>query len=419
MAREPLASERDLWRIWEQRRLPISLTTRDGRVLRVLFPGVANAEPGPDYRGALLALDSDPPVRGDVELHIKATSWEGHGHHHDTRYDTVILHVVLFDDGGPAHTSAGLPIPLLAVGPLLEALEGPARPVPEPGPCYSPHAARKPVNGIKEILREAGRERFEGRVSTWQGEIAATCIEDAVLHALLRAAGLGRNREACAALATALDGRTLDAALLAARARGPAVAAASLLGMAGLLDAAHADAEMRETWNGYRHYWPGQPLEARQWQRFRLRPANLPENRLLLVAGIVARHGLAGFIEAFGQAFAGGAVPSSASLLALLAPPRATLGRGWGLEALVNTVFPLVAAHARLQGDDAIANRVAACYAALPGGGDNSKLERMTCIAGLAKTPRDALAQQGMLHLWATYCSGLRCGACPLAATQS
>jgi hypothetical protein len=415
MILEPLRSERDLWRIWEMRRLPIQLTTRDGAMLRVLFPGVANTGPGPDYRGALLAIDGEPPMRGDVELHVKATSWEGHGHHRDARYDAVLLHVVLFDDGGPAHTSAGRPISVLSLGPLLRGPHETDRASTEPGPCYRPDGTHPPLPGVEALLREAGRERFEARVTSWQGEIAAGRIEDAVLHALLRAAGLGRNREACVALAAAIDGQTLEAMLTASGSNAATVATATFLGMAGLLDEAHAGAEIRETWIATRDYWSGQPLESRHWQRFRLRPANLPENRLRAIAAIVARHGLAGFLDRFGNAFAGNAVPKPADLLALLSPPDSMLGRAWGLEALVNTVLPLMAAHARQAGDDAVARRIASCYDTLPGGGDNSTLDRMTRIAGLAKVPRDACAQQGLLYLWATYCSTLRCDRCPLA----
>src|SRR6266481_4641586 len=51
-----------------------------GRHLRVVFPGRRWGGPGPDFVGAVLAQADGTLVRGDVEVHGRASSWAGHRH---------------------------------------------------------------------------------------------------------------------------------------------------------------------------------------------------------------------------------------------------------------------------------------------------------------------------------------------------
>ncbi|MGH2343904.1 MAG: DUF2851 family protein, partial [Chloroflexota bacterium] len=295
--REPIGGERDLWRLWESRRLPIEMRTRDGRGVRILFPGLANSGAGPDFLGAQIAFEGEGPRRGDVELHLRATSWEGHGHHRNARYDAVILHVVLEDDGGTAMTSAGQPIPVLALGPLLSGLTGPRAAAPSEGPCRSTEAARPEPARVRAAIGDAGRARFAARAALWESELAAATVEHCALKALIRTAGMGGNSEACLALADALDGTVLERLLRGSFAERQITASAALLGMSGLLDQARAGEEIRRAWMLQQAYWPGRAMDTRRWHRFRLRPSNLPEARLGVVAAILARDGLAGFLH--------------------------------------------------------------------------------------------------------------------------
>lgn len=412
------ATERDLWRIWEARRLPVDLHTRDGRVLHVLFPGVANTDAGPDFVGAHLAFDTAAPRRGDVELHLEATSWERHGHHHDGRYDGVILHVVLLDDGGPAYTSGGTSIPLLALGPVLAREIGSAADPPTVGPCRQLSMQRDLAREQAVVLRDAGMKRFERRLTFWQAALHSKPLEDCVLLALLRSAGLGKNSESFAALAEALDGVTLEALMAANPRRAVAVVTAVLLGMSGLLEAADADVETRELWLAYRDCWPGRPLSAGAWRRFRVRPANLPESRLRYLAALAGRSGLRRFLAELVSAVDADSPPRYAAYVALLEADGRVPGRSWSLEALANVLLPLVAARAGDEDNASLAERAVRAYAQLPGGGQNAVLERMTRITGLRMTPRAAVEQQGLLHLWSMYCSRQLCGLCPLSAAR-
>ncbi len=411
----PIVGERDLWRLWESRRLPVEMLSRDGRKVRILFPGLANTGAGPDYIGAYIAFAGESPRRGDVELHLRATSWEGHGHHRNGNYNGVILHVVLEDDGGTAMTAAGQPIPVLALAALLTSSAGPRPAGPGEGPCRSPEAPRPDPIRLAATIEAAGLARFTARIEFWESELHGATMEDVVLRALLRVAGMGGNREACATLAAGLDGTVLEWLLRGSLAERHAAASAALLGMGGLLDQARAGEEIREAWIMQRALWPGRPLDARQWQRFRHRPSNLPEARLSVVATILARDGLRGLLTRLADLTDCDPPPATADLLEPLIPDGSGAGRSWALEAWTNTLLPVLAALGPALGRPQMAERATRLYAALPGGGDNRILARMRGIAGLAIVPRSAIGQQGLLHIWEAHCSRQNCPECPVA----
>lgn len=71
---------------------------RSGARVRVNHPGRWNHGPGPDFLEAVVEINGVTLV-GDVELHLYREDWWRHGHHLDSAYDRVILHLVLFAGG--------------------------------------------------------------------------------------------------------------------------------------------------------------------------------------------------------------------------------------------------------------------------------------------------------------------------------
>ena len=94
-------TEAQLTAIWRGRRFPAgALVTRQGVPVTVIYQGREGRGPGPDFRGAVIAGPSALTLRGDVELHVRASSFHAHGHDRDPAYSDVILHVVFEDDVG-------------------------------------------------------------------------------------------------------------------------------------------------------------------------------------------------------------------------------------------------------------------------------------------------------------------------------
>lgn len=84
--------------LWKNQQLTgIVLTPVEGNEIKVLDPGQHNHDAGPDFFNAKVEIDGTLWA-GNVELHINASDWIRHGHSDDMSYDSVILHVVCFND---------------------------------------------------------------------------------------------------------------------------------------------------------------------------------------------------------------------------------------------------------------------------------------------------------------------------------
>ena len=81
--------------LWRKHRIPkIGLRTTSGDTVEILSAGVLNHSDGPDFLNAKVRIGEVLWV-GPVELHLKSSDWYAHKHQHDSRYESVILHVVL------------------------------------------------------------------------------------------------------------------------------------------------------------------------------------------------------------------------------------------------------------------------------------------------------------------------------------
>ena len=99
--------------LWSRRKL----STTDGRTLEVIFQGWLNMGAGPDFTEARIKIE-DSECFGDVEIHVDPSSWRAHGHHKDSGYDRVVLHVVLESVGERGRASVmGRDVPVFEILP--------------------------------------------------------------------------------------------------------------------------------------------------------------------------------------------------------------------------------------------------------------------------------------------------------------
>ncbi len=219
---------------WEERRYPPStLVDILGRRLQVVFPGRRWGGPGPDFRGALIALSDGTLLRGDVELHRRASGWAARRPAAHPRYADVILHVVLEADA-PALSAAGAALPTLVL-PAPTLLSFP--PVP---PC------RRAPPEIERLVMEAGRERFRAHAARFEGDLSVADPSQVLWRGIAEGLGYSRNAIAFGRLAEAVP--WLEAARVGRDLGSPALTGL-LLGTAGLLEDAT-------------------PAEWRWWSRF-------------------------------------------------------------------------------------------------------------------------------------------------------
>ena len=86
-------SEKQATLIWQQT-VGNMLTSTEGAVVNVVYPGRTNGDNGPDFRDAV-TVNKSHLMKGDVEVHIKSSDWYSHGHNTNADYNNVILHVVM------------------------------------------------------------------------------------------------------------------------------------------------------------------------------------------------------------------------------------------------------------------------------------------------------------------------------------
>lgn len=73
------------------------LLTTGGDSLHIIQPGKLNKDQGPDFTDGKIKI-GNTTLAGTIEIHIKATDWDKHGHQYDRKYRNVILHVVFVND---------------------------------------------------------------------------------------------------------------------------------------------------------------------------------------------------------------------------------------------------------------------------------------------------------------------------------
>jgi len=66
----------------------------NGQEVQIISTGTWNPIEGPDFQDALIAING-VRIQGDIEIHCTLDDWFRHGHHLDTRYHRVVLHILL------------------------------------------------------------------------------------------------------------------------------------------------------------------------------------------------------------------------------------------------------------------------------------------------------------------------------------
>ena len=293
---------------------------------------------------------------GDIELHLRARDWLAHGHHTDKRYNRVVLHVALDAASSSSPLMDGRDIPIVR----LSFTQAPTSPPPG-WPCAD-LSARIGHIALRSLLLWAATERFETHVRAFNDALSCATSDtsqgcwsaaDRILWvALAEALGYGQHRDAlCQAGIRLLAGNSLELndARRSERNR-----------LGGLL----------ALWERWRVTGPWEPLRA------------------ALLAGpaavIMALRVLGGAIS-----------PARARIMA------------------ANVVFPFAAALATQMGDAALAERARATYLESPALPSNQITREMTRQLGLTIPPSGAAAQQGLHHLWASWCHAKDCERCP------
>ena len=279
--------EEFLYYLWENRLTDKDLKTTEGEAVEVVATGYRNTDSGPDFLEAKIQI-GDKLWAGHVEIHVKTSDWNRHGHQSDKAYKNVILHVVYEND-----TQVN-DIPTLELkGHFDESLFAQYQKLISSKnwiPCEK-SIAKVPVFTRLSWLDRMAVERLESKSETVTKVLEANQFdwEDALYKLLMRYFGLKVNNEAFETLSNILSFKTL-----LKHADNLTQVEAMLMGCAGFLEDDFTEeyplllkrefAVMKAKFNLI-------TMPAERWRFMRMRPSNFPTIRLAQMAQLIHKNG--------------------------------------------------------------------------------------------------------------------------------
>jgi len=458
-AREKVVERLVAW-IWEQQALSGLLPGNDGHQYQVVFRGRAwDPERGPDFQGAILAREDGLLLRGDVEIHVRASDWKRHGHGKDAAYNSAVCQVVLWqDEPHPTRRQDGTTIPSIELitrlaAPLAE-LEQRAAPDLVPGrraPRPPAIACVTTPDDLGSLLDRAGVARFLEHAATFESDLACLPPDEVLYRGALRAMGYTANTAGFEQLGQALPLETLRA--VADGDRGPRrlqAVQAALLGVAGLLPS-QRDLPVDQEWpHRLEAAWDdiagglASPLPPFTWRTWRVRPENVPVRRAAGLSQLVTTWTSGEPVDRALDDLAAAERAANPSSLAERWQARVDddafwathhdfgrplkesqpwlVGAGRAGEVVINVLLPFCYALGQADGDRALSERALAVYRRYPSGPPNRVVREMAVQVGGADGPklaRGACRQQGLIHLYRHWCDTRDCQRCAAHAGGS
>lgn len=406
--------------LWKSRMFGRKLREAGGAEVEVIDPGRLNTDAGPDFFNSKIRIDG-VEWAGNVEIHIKASDWERHGHHSDVAYDSVLLHVVGVSDCRVRRTD----------GTLIPQVE-----ITMPEDFFRTFASlSSEMEGIKcrdsllsigslaltDWLETLAVERLQskaGRILDIYA-MSGNDWEQTCFIILARSMGFGLNGDPFEMLA-----RSLPLKYLHHHSDNPLQLQALLFGQAAMLDSSlHIFDEYyqllcREYYFLARKYGL-RPMRPGLWKYARTRPQNFPHRRIAFLSKACED----GF-SLFSSIISSGDDPEKIRELF-----------SWRLEGywhshfsfdmearsvsdslsdssvtllMINVVAPLLYAAGAVRGDMALAERGQSLLEKLPG--ENNGIIRQWGICGLKAG--NAWRSQALLHLKKEYCDSRKCLYC-------
>ncbi|MBM4053542.1 MAG: DUF2851 family protein [Planctomycetes bacterium] len=454
-----------------------NVRTDDGRRIEILSPGWWNNEEGPDFKHAEFLLEGKGLIRGNVEIHVFASDWIHHKHEKQKTYDTVSLHVVMWNDlkGKCVKNSTGETIPQLTLSNYLEAeLDDIIETIDvgsyisdkqvNPGHCNLEREKHKITEQwIGSFLDYAGDERILQKAKKYEKWVENKPFEQALYEAIMESLGYKNNKKPFLMLASLVPVETIRSFVPedASAQEKKIILQSLLLGMAGLLTqreeaAKEYDAEtlhyfhlIASAWSTIQKKINLLPLSRENWSYTGIRPANFPERRIVAIAGILAEHLTQGIFRHILRIFQKtdatkrntklfkSFVPDIMSLFLethdaywsyhytlggkKLSKPQKLLGKERASTIFVNVIIPIMLVYARKHSDTALEERLHHIYRNYTPHPPTSVSKFMgTRMFGTTKVSNkvvnSARRQQGLYQLFKDFCENdtVSCNKCAL-----
>lgn len=416
-------NEEFLYYIWQYQYFSrTELHSVQGDPIRILDPGIRNKDAGPDFSNARILI-GDLEWRGHVEIHVSASDWKKHNHHHDPAFGNVILHVVWISDQ-PIVLTDGSEVPTLELKDRVNTnlLDRYKRLVTTTRqiPCENQLPAIGRLVWVSQLER-AVVQRMETK-SHMVLNVLKECTgdwEEVTYRLFLRTLGMKVNAEPFEDLARALPYRVIR------KHTGNRMQVEALLfGTAGMLSHPGKEEYHRTLAREYHHlgkkYGLGESQMAPSaWKFMRLRPSNFPTLRIAQAAAVLAArknmfaHWISPTGIGFGEFFDVEVSPYWQTHVRFGKKSRSVSGKP-GADALrniaINATVPVLFAYGRYKDDPVHIERGMRILQALPA--ENNTIVRRWTALGMR--PGSAFDSQGMIGQFNEYCLRRQCLNCAI-----
>lgn len=396
-----------------------ALRTTQGVPVEVIKPGRIQRNSGPDLVDAQIRIGGQLWA-GTVEVHLRSSEWNAHGHQYDPAYENVVLHVV-YEHDIEVRTLNGKTLPTIELFPRISTESIAMHKTIMNGQGFVPCASQvgnADQHKVSFWLERVMIERLERRTSVVETLYTRLNYDAAATfhHMLMQAFGMKVNAEPFGMLAHALPLR-----LLQKYQDDPLRIEALLFGQAGFLQVDLIDEYPRRLQQEYAlltrlHELRSVPVAA--WKFGRMRPSNFPTIRFAQFAALFAH--LKGDLNALLQ------TENVNEIYAMMqiqpddywnehyqfdrssgtSPKK--LGRMAIDHVIINAIVPTLFTLGRIQGRPSLQDRALALLDQLPAE-KNLILENWASLGVIAGT---AARGQALIELKNMYCNQRRCLSC-------
>jgi len=393
-------TERSVSALWMSGRLS-RFNDDSGHNIEVVCPGRVSTRGGCDFQDVVIKIDGEKTV-GDVEVHVTSDLWRLHGHHRDAHYNGVILHVSMWQRGLlPVRLQDGRILSTVILAQYVKTGGNLLRVMSAGATRRCPHL---PGSGKKTdlVIVEAGLARFEQKTVRFAQALRNGDPDQILYKGICRALGYAWNVKPFETLAEKVT-------LQMVRHN----AAESIRAKYNLLLSAAGLADQRIS----RLPEDVQPMRASDWATSSSRPLNHPALRIAGLCHLLHRHEKAGMVPGLVERL-NNALPREAatvldrSFTVEGVDSRVLIGTGRAREIVVNAVLPFMCAYGASTNDSMLAENARSIYASYPSLSQNELTRYMGGLLG--NQANGACRQQGLLHIYHTWCRTKECPACPV-----
>ncbi|HET6226120.1 MAG TPA: DUF2851 family protein [Bacteroidia bacterium] len=415
-------TEELLHHLWKFRLFnQFGLKTTTHEAIEIVKMGEHNQHAGPDFFNSKIKI-AETLWAGNVEVHIRASDWNKHGHQQDKGYDNIILHVV-YEADEPVYRQSGEAIPTLELKHRIESFY--IRNYEHFKLSKDWIACEKQMNEVPAIVLHASLnrlliERLEEKFNATMEILRLNKMnwEETFYQLLAKNFGFKTN-----AIPFQLLAKSIPSTILAKHKSSLLQVEALLFGQAGFLEQHFNDKYPLQLQNEYaflKQKFKLISIDNHLWKFLRLRPVNFPTIRIAQFAQLIyqSNHLFSKIIEEEELMQLRKLMDATVSpywkahyvFEKTVSEKNKNLGEDSRENIIINTIIPFLFVYGKAKGDESYIERALRFLDEMEG----EKNSIINSWKMLDMPVKSAAETQALLQLKNNYCDHKKCLECSI-----